>query len=282
MPLEMGFMSNILHLLFLGDVVGSPGRKAVVDFLPQIKKEKNLDFIVVNGENAAAGRGITPKIAIELMRAGATVVTTGDHVWDQKELADFLPDEPRILRPLNYEARTPGFGSVVLETSKGKVAIMQLQGRTFMQPPLQNPFHHGPKEAKRLRKEDGVKAIFCDFHAEATSEAIALTRSLDGLVSAVVGTHTHVQTADERIFPGGTAHLTDAGMCGPDDSVLGRDIASVIWRFENCMPTRLPIAKGPVRICGAFVDIDMETGSAVKIERLQHLVEEEVPSDTKL
>jgi len=266
-------MSEVLKLLFLGDVVGSPGRAAVIDFIPKVKEERELDFIVVNGENAAAGKGITPKIAIDIMRAGATVITTGDHVWDQRELTDFLADEPRVLRPLNYEARTPGSGSIVLETKKGKVGVMQLQGRTFMQPPLQNPFHHGPKEAKRMR-EDGVKAIFCDFHAEATSEKIAISHCLDGLVSAVVGTHTHVQTADERIFPGGTAHLTDAGMCGPDISVLGRDIESVVWRFENCMPTRFPIAKGPVRICGAFVDIDMDTGKAVKIERLSHLCEE--------
>ncbi len=267
-------MSTVLRLLFLGDVVGAPGRKAVIDFLPKIKEERELDFIVVNGENSAAGKGITPKIAIEFMRAGAAVVTTGDHVWDQRDLVDFMKDEPRVLRPLNYEARTPGSGSIVLETKKGKVGVMQLQGRTFMQPPLQNPFYHGPKEAKRMR-EEGVKAIFCDFHAEATSEKVAFSRCMDGLVSGVCGTHTHVQTADERIFPGGTAHLSDAGMCGPDDSVIGRDIDSVLWRFENSMPTRFPIAKGPVRLCGAIIDIDMETGKALKIERLSHLVEDE-------
>ena len=267
-------MSEVLKLLFLGDIVGSPGRKAVVDFLPKAKKEWGLDFIVVNGENSAAGKGITPKIAIELMRAGATVITTGDHVWDQRELTEFLKDEPRVLRPLNYEARTPGSGSIVLETPKGKVGVMQLQGRTFMQPPLQNPFYHGPKEAKRMR-EEGVKAIFCDFHAEATSEKIAFTRCMDGLASGVVGTHTHVQTADEQIFPGGTAHLTDGGMCGPDNSVLGRDITSVVWRFENSMPTRFPIAKGPVRLCGAIIEIDMETGKALKIERVSELIPEE-------
>lgn len=265
-------MSEILHLLFLGDIVGTPGREAVKDFLPLIKEERNLDFIVVNGENVAAGRGLLPKHAIELMRAGAQVITTGDHVWDQRELAEFLPDEPRILRPLNYEKNTPGYGSITLECEKGKVGVMQLQGRSFMQPPLQNPFHHGPKEARRLR-EEGVKAIFCDFHAETTSETIAFSRSMDGLVSAVVGTHTHVQTADERIFPGGTAHLTDAGMCGPDDSVLGREIDSVVWRFQNSMPTRFPIAKGNVRLCGVFIDIDMETGKTLKIERLSKLIE---------
>ena len=258
-------MAEILHLMFLGDIVGTPGREAVTDFIPKIKKERGLDFVVVNGENVAAGKGLMPKHAIELMRAGADVVTTGDHVWDQRELVEFLPDEPRVLRPLNYEKKTPGSGSIVLETPKGKMGVMQLQGRTFIQPPLQNPFYHGPKEAKRLRAE-GVKAIFCDFHAEATSEKIAFSRAMDGLVSGVVGTHTHVQTADEQIFPNGTAHLTDAGMCGPDNSVLGRDISSVIWRFENAMPTRFPIAKGPVRICGAFIDIDMETGKAVHIK----------------
>lgn len=268
-------MSTVLKLLFLGDVVGAPGRKAVIGFLPKVKKERELDFIVVNGENSAAGKGITPKIAIDLMRAGATVITTGDHVWDQRELAEFLVDEPRVLRPLNYETSTPGFGSIILETTKGKVGVMQLQGRTFMQPPLENPFLHGPAEAKRMREEEGVKAIFCDFHAEATSEKIAFSRCMDGLASAVVGTHTHVQTADERIFPGGTAHLSDAGMCGPEDSILGREISSVVWRFENTRPTRFPVAKGPVRLCGAFVDIDMETGKALKIERLSELIEEE-------
>ena len=267
-------MSDTLHLLFLGDIVGTPGRDAVINFLPKIKKERGLDFIVVNGENVAAGKGIHPKHAIDLMRAGANVITTGDHVWDQRDLAEFLPDEPRVLRPYNYEKSSPGSGSVILETPKGKVAVMQLQGRTFMQPAAQNPFHHGPKEAKRIREEEGVMAIFCDFHAEATSEKVAFSRAMDGIASAVVGTHTHIQTADERIFPGGTAHLADAGMCGPDNSVIGRDVESVLWRFLNCMPTRLPIAKGPVRLCGAFIDIDMKTGKALKIERLSHLIEE--------
>lgn len=265
-------MSQVLKLLFLGDIVGTPGRESVKHYLPQLKKERVIDFVVVNGENVAAGKGLLPKHAIELMRAGADVITTGDHVWDQRELSGFLPDEPRVLRPLNYEKNTPGYGSVVLETDKGKVGVMQLQGRTFMQPPLQNPFYHGPKEAKRLRQE-GVKAIFCDFHAEATSEKVAFSRCMDGLVSGVAGTHTHVQTADERILPGGTAHISDAGMCGPDDSVIGRDVASVVWRFENCMPTRFPIAKGPVRLCGVFMDIDMETGNALAIERFTHVLE---------
>jgi len=268
-------MADVLKLLFLGDIVGSPGRAAVKRFLEGAREEYELDFIVVNGENSAAGKGITPKIAVDLLNSGADVITTGDHVWDQRELAEFLPQEPRIIRPLNYEARTPGAGSVVVDTPKGKVGVMQLQGRTFMQPPLQNPFYHGPKEAKRLRSEEGVKAIFCDFHAEATSEKIGFSRCMDGLVSAVVGTHTHVQTADERIFPGGTAHLSDAGMCGPEDSILGRDISSVLWRFENCMPTRFPVAKGPVRLCGAFIDIDMDSGKALRIERLSHLMPED-------
>ncbi len=269
-------MSEILKLLFLGDIVGKPGREAVVNYLAEVRDE--FDVVVVNGENSAAGKGMTPKIARELFEAGAHVITMGDHVWDQRDLAPYMGEEPRILRPLNYEARTPGNGSVVIETPKGKFAAMQLQGRTFIQPPLQNPFYHGPKEAKRLRNEEGVLAIFCDFHAEATSEKIAFSRCLDGLVSAVVGTHTHVQTADERIFPGGTAHLSDAGMCGPDDSVLGREIESVVWRFENSMPTRFPVAKGPVRLCGACIDIDMETGKAVRIERLSHLCTEESSS----
>ena len=214
-------MSDSIRILFLGDVVGEPGRKAVHLLLPQIKKAENIDFTVVNGENSAAGRGITPKIAIDLLRAGATVITTGDHVWDQAEIVHYFPTEPRLLRPGNYPTGTPGAGTVVLDTDKGKVAIMQAQGRSFMQPPLENPFIWAETEAERLQTL-GIKVIFMDFHAETTSEKIAMGRMLDGKISCMCGTHTHVQTADDCILPNGTAYLTDAGMCGPDDSVLGR------------------------------------------------------------
>ena len=259
-----------LRILFLGDIVGEPGRSTVIEHLPAIKEREAIDFIVVNGENAAGGRGITPKIAIDLLRAGAAVITTGDHVWDQKEIIEHFPTEPRLLRPLNYPADTPGQGSVVLETEKGKVAVMQAQGRTFMQPPLDNPFTLAEAEADRLRAE-GVGPILMDFHAETTSEKIAMGRTLDGKVSAVIGTHTHVQTADERILPGGTGYLSDSGMCGPEDSVLGRNIESVVWRFKSNMPTRFPIAEGPVRLCGAIVDVEPESGKCLEIRRFSEL-----------
>jgi len=268
-----------LRILFLGDIVGEPGRRAVIDQLPTLRKDLRLDFIIVNGENAAGGRGITPRIAIDLLRAGAAVITTGDHVWDQPEIVDHLPTEPRLLRPINYPEGTPGQGSVVLDTPKGRVAVIQAQGRSFMQPPLENPFLAVEEEAARLRA-DGVTSIFVDFHAETTSEKIALAWALDGKVSAVVGTHTHVQTADERILPGGTGSLTDAGMCGPDDSVLGRAPDSVVWRFRTGMPTRFPIASGPVRLCGAVVDIDPRDGRCLAISRLNRLIPLPEPAES--
>ncbi len=266
-----------IRILFLGDVVGEPGRKAVFAQLPLLKQSEGLDFIIVNGENSAGGRGITPKICIDLLRAGAAVVTTGDHVWDQQEIVDYFPTEPRLLRPINYPEGTPGNGSVVLETAKGKVAVIQAQGRSFIQPPLENPYLAVDLEVDRLR-EEGVKVIVLDYHAETTSEKIAMGRMLDGKVSLVVGTHTHVQTADERIFPGGTGYLTDAGMCGPDESILGRSIESVVWRFRSGMPTRFPVAKGAVRLCGVIVDVDLETGNCQEIRRLSLLLPDAVES----
>ncbi|MDE0825417.1 MAG: TIGR00282 family metallophosphoesterase [Akkermansiaceae bacterium] len=265
--------ASVIRILFLGDIVGEPGRKAVMSRLPSLREEEGIDFVIVNGENSAGGRGITPKIAIDLLRAGAAVITTGDHVWDQRDIVDYFGTEPRLLRPINYPATAAGAGSVVLETAKGKVGVLNAQGRTFMNPPLDDPFSAVDTEVQKLRDE-GVRVMLVDFHAEATSEKIAFGRSLDGKVSAVFGTHTHVQTADERIFPGGTAYLTDAGMCGPDDSVLGREVDSVLWRFRHGMPTRFPIAKGAVRLCGAIVDVDVESGRAVALKRVSELAPE--------
>ncbi|NLT69139.1 MAG: TIGR00282 family metallophosphoesterase [Verrucomicrobiaceae bacterium] len=257
----------MLRILFLGDIVGEPGRKAVISRLPAIKAEEEIDFIIANGENAAGGRGITPKISIDLLRAGIAVITTGDHVWDQIEIMDFMEMEPRVLRPLNYPPGVPGGGSIVLDTAKGKVAVLNAQGRSFIQPPLENPFLALETEIAKLRAEEDVKVLFVDFHAETTSEKIALGRALDGTVSAVVGTHTHVQTADEQIFPGGTAFLCDAGMCGPLDSVLGRETDPVIARFRTSTPRRFPVAKGPVGLRGVIVDVDEESGKALAIRR---------------
>ncbi len=268
-----------IRILFLGDIVGEPGRKAVIENLASVRERHSIDFIIVNGENSAGGRGITPRISIDLLRAGAAVITTGDHVWDQQEIVDYFPTEPRLLRPINYPPGTPGNGSVVLETAKGKVAVVQAQGRSFIQPPLENPFLAMEEEAARLRAE-GVKVIVLDFHAETTSEKIAMGRLLDGKVSLVVGTHTHVQTADETVFPGGTGYLTDAGMCGPEESVLGRCIESVVWRFKSGMPTRFPIAKGPVKLCGVVIDADIATGRCVSIERFAEKIACDLPENT--
>ena len=256
-----------LRILFLGDVFGEPGRKAIADLLPGLKERLGADFIIINGENAAAGRGLSPTLCIGLLRAGATVVTLGDHCWDQHEISDFMATEPRLLRPINFPPGAPGQGSFVMETDKGKVAVVSAMGRTFMNPPIENPFLAMDAEVAKIRQETPV--IFVDFHAEATSEKIAMGRYLDGRVSAVIGTHTHVQTADETIFPGGTAYLTDAGMCGPIESVIGSQIQPVVERFTTCLPRRFTVAHGPVLLCGAVVDVAVATGRALKITRLQ-------------
>lgn len=262
-----------MRILFLGDIVGEPGRKAVIAKLPSLRKEYNLDFIIANGENSAAGRGITPKIAIDLLRAGIAVITSGDHIWDQRDIVSFLPNEPRLLRPINYPEGTPGNGSIVLETDKGKIAVFNAQGRTFMQPPLENPYTLLEKEIAKVRNA-GVSMIFVDFHAETTSEAIAMGWHLDGLASAVVGTHTHVQTADEKILPEGCAHISDVGMCGPDRSILGRKVEPIVWKLKTGLPARFDVAKGAVRLCGVIIELDEETGKAVSIARYNQLLEE--------
>lgn len=266
----------MLTILFLGDVVGEPGRSAVIANLARLKESHAVDFVVVNGENAAGGRGITPKITIDLLRAGASVVTTGDHIWDQKEIFSFIDTEPRLLRPVNYPPGAPGNGSIVLETAKGKVGVVNVQMRTFMQPILENPFPAVEAAVAALRKETPV--IFVDAHGETTSEKIAIGRFLDGKVSAVVGTHTHVQTADEQIFPGGTAFLCDAGMCGPANSILGRAVDPIVNRFISNLPALFPVAKGDVRLCGAVVTIDEATGRAQSISRLNELITQTSPA----
>ncbi|MBU3665218.1 MAG: TIGR00282 family metallophosphoesterase [Chthoniobacterales bacterium] len=260
----------MIRILFLGDVVGEPGRKALTKRLRGLQEELCADFTVVNGENAAGGRGISGKQCIELLKAGATVITTGDHVWDQKDLPAYIETEPRLLRPCNYPEGTPGSGSVVLETPKGPVGVINVRGLTYLNPPLDNPFHSAMAVVEKMRQS--TKVIFVDFHAETTSEKIALGRYLDGNVSAVVGTHTHVQTADEQIFPGGTAFLCDAGMCGAADSILGRTKESILRRFLTGMPTTLPVAGGAVQICGVQVDVDEASGRATAISRVQETV----------
>ncbi|MEN9468297.1 MAG: hypothetical protein RL630_30 [Verrucomicrobiota bacterium] len=262
----------MIRLLFLGDIVGEPGRTAAKKVVTAMLADNAVDFVVVNGENAAHGRGITPKIAIDLLRAGVAVITTGDHVWDQKETAPYLPTEPRVLRPVNYPPGAPGQGSIVLDTAKGPIAVMNVQCRTFMNQQLDNPFTCAMQEVERLRAETPV--IFVDVHGETTSEKTAMARHLDGKVSAVVGTHTHVQTADERILPGGTAFLCDAGMCGPLDSILGRKADAVVQKFLDALPSQFPIARGPVQVCGALIEIDPATGRAASIFRFRQVLDE--------
>ena len=255
-----------VKILFIGDVVGAPGRKAVAQLVPKLRAEQNLSLVIANGENSAGGAGITVATANELFHAGVDAITSGDHLWDQREVLSLLQNEPRFVRPGNYPAGTPGHGSTVLERKESPpVAILNLQGRVFMAD-LENPFAAAQVEVEQLRRRTHV--ILVDFHAEATSEKIALARMLDGKVSAVIGTHTHVQTADEQIFPGGTAFLCDAGFTGAHDSVLGREIEPVIKRFLTNMPQRFEVAKQRVLLQGAIIDIDETSGRAREIRRV--------------
>ena len=254
-----------MRFIFIGDVVGEPGRLALYRAIPELRAEYTPALIVVNGENAAGGRGITPRLCNEFFDNGVDVITLGDHVWDQQDLVGWIDCEPRVLRPHNLQPDTPGKGSITIDTPQGKAAVLNLRGRTFMAPGPENPFTTGMEEAQRLRAE-GAQAVLVDMHAETTSEKIAMAHHLDGLVSAVLGTHTHVQTADARILPGGTAALTDVGMCGPRDGIIGREPAGVLYGCTRSMPCKLPVAGWPVRVSGAIVDIDPATGKAVSIQ----------------
>lgn len=255
-----------MKILFVGDIVGEPGRKAVKQLVPKLKRQYEVNLVIANGENSAGGAGITVNTAMEIYAAGVDVITTGDHLWDQKEVTALLQNEPRFLRPFNYPRGTIGQGSLIWQVaSMPPVAVLNLQGRTFM-PALENPFSCAQTEVERLREITPI--IFVDLHAEATSEKIALARMLDGKVSALIGTHTHVQTADEQIFPGGTAYLSDAGFTGPQASVLGREIEPVIKRFLTNTPQKFGIASENVALKGVVVEIDDNSGRALKIERV--------------
>lgn len=256
-----------MKFIFLGDIVGEIGRDVVKKAIPALKEKYAPDFIIVNGENAAGGRGITPKIAIELMRAGIDVITLGDHTWDNRDIFPFFSQEPRLIRPLNYPPGTYGKGSVVVSGNGKKIGVINAQGRTFIDNGVENPFLCIDQEIDLVRQE--TPCIFVDFHAEATSEKIAFGRFLDGRVTAVVGTHTHVQTGDEQIFPGGTAYLTDAGFCGPHESVIGREIPNVIAHYRTLLPNRFHIAKTGLQADGCCITCDETTGKATAIERIQ-------------
>lgn len=255
-----------MKILFIGDIVGEPGRRAVKELLSRLRRQLETDLIIANGENAAGGSGITPATAQEIFAAGVDIMTSGDHLWDQKEVIGLLQNESRFVRPLNYPQGTPGQGSVIYQANnQPPVGIINLQGRTFM-PPLENPFTTIRAEVERMRQKTNI--IFVDFHAEATSEKAAIGRMLDGQVSAVVGTHTHVQTADEQIFPGGTAFLSDAGFTGPHESIIGREIEPVVKKFLTLQPQRFAVAEKNIKLQGVVVDINSHTGKAESIQRV--------------
>ena len=255
----------------IGDIVGRPGRTIVRQLLPQIIKDYEIDFVIANGENAAGGNGITQKTAQELFISGIDFITTGNHVWDNKDVFNIINEEPRLIRPANYPAETPGKGyQTVLIKNYLPVTIINLAGRTFM-PTLDCPFKTVEKILAKV--ENDSKIIVVDFHAEATSEKIAMGWYLDGRVTLVAGTHTHVQTADEKILTNGTAYITDVGMTGPINSVLGIEKEKVINKFVAQMPVRFEVAKGPAELNGILVDINELTGKALAIERIRESME---------
>jgi 2',3'-cyclic-nucleotide 2'-phosphodiesterase len=255
-----------MQILFIGDIFGKPGREIARRAIPAIVEQRGIDFVIANVENSAAGFGVTGDIADVILSYGVDAMTTGNHVWDKKEVLDYLPREPRLLRPANYPAGVPGRGSFVGRTRSGEpVGVVNLMGRIFMTP-LDDPFAVALKEVEALRAR--TRVIIVDFHAEATSEKIAMGWHLDGRVTAVLGTHTHVQTADERILPKGTACLTDTGMTGPHDSIIGVTVDAALGRFLTGLPAKFEAAGGAGRLNAVVVTADPKTGRATAIERL--------------
>jgi len=256
-----------MKLLFIGDIVARPGRDLLRRHLKALTAFHAIDFVIANGENAAGGNGITRDNANEIFGAGVDVITTGNHVWDKREALEFIGAEPRLIRPANYPEGTPGHGShVALSRSGLRVGVVNVMGRVFL-PSLDDPFRAATREIARV-KAHGAKVVFVDVHAETTSEKVALGWYLDGQVAAVVGTHTHVQTADERVLPGGTACLTDVGMTGPHDGVIGMDKTAVIARFVTGLPGRFEPATGDARLHGVIITAEPASGRATAIERV--------------
>lgn len=262
-----------MRILFIGDVMGEPGRQALHNVLPELKAEHSPSLTIINAENAAGGFGLTPQVAQELFALGADVLTSGNHIWDKKQIFDLLDQDPRLLRPANYPAGAPGRGWGVYETPLNgpKIGVLNLEGRVYMHN-LENPFTQGREILADLRRETPL--IIVDFHAEITSEKRALGWYLDGLATAVIGTHTHVQTADEEILPNGTAYLTDAGMTGGRDSVIGVRKEDAIHRFVHQTPSRFTPASGRLWLNGVLIEADPATGRAVRIERIQKKAEQ--------
>jgi len=248
-----------LRILFIGDIVGKPGREAITKLLKPLKEEFEIDLIIANGENAAGGKGLTKEIAYELYDLGIQFITMGNHVWDQREIMGYIDKESRLIRPANYPTGAPGKGFGFVRVNGLKVGVLNLSGRTFL-PPLDDPFSCASRYINQMLEE--TKLIIVDFHAEATSEKVALGWFLDGRVSAVIGTHTHIQTNDARVLPQGTAYITDVGMTGPRDSVLGMKKEVIINRFITQLPAKFEVANGPVQLNGVVIDLDDQTGKA--------------------
>jgi metallophosphoesterase (TIGR00282 family) len=267
-----------VNILFIADIFGSPGRRAVRDLVPEIVTSMGIDFVVANVENAASGFGVTREIIRELKELGIEAMTSGNHIWDRKEALPLLDEEPLLLRPHNYPPGVPGRGAHVFTTRDGvKVGILNLMGRVFMRE-LECPFRTADREVAALREQASI--ILVDFHAEATAEKIALAYYLDGRVSAVLGTHTHVQTADERILAGGTGFLTDAGMTGPHDSIIGVRKEQAIQKFLNLLPTRFEPATGDTKLQGVHLDVDEATGQCRHIARVSIALQAGQPVST--
>jgi hypothetical protein len=261
-----------VRILFIGDIVGRPGRDLVRQGLPGLVDYHNIDFVIANAENAAAGFGITREIGDQLLEWGVDVMTSGNHIWDKREALDYIGAEPRLLRPANYPAGVPGNGSYLARTRDNRpVGVVNAMGRVFMLN-IDNPFDVVKREIERLRER--TRIVFVDFHAEATSEKVAMGWHLDGLATAVIGTHTHVQTADERVLPKGTAYLTDVGMTGPHDSIIGVEIEAALGRFLTALPSKFDTATGNPRLNAVIVEADDQSGHAIDIERLSYSADE--------
>lgn len=257
-----------MKILLIGDIVGKPGRRAVSEIVPKLRQEEGVAFVVANAENAAGGSGIIPEVADELLKSGVDCLTSGDHIWKKNQIYERLKIDTRILRPANFPETTPGTGSTLITAANGcKVGVINITGRVFMSYHFDCPFKTVDREIAKL--SPSTKIILVDIHAEATSEKIAIGWYLQGRVSAVFGTHTHVQTADERILPLGTAYITDLGMAGPYDSVLGRKYDQIINRFLTQMPARFELAEDNIQLHGAIIDVDADTGKSLSIKRVQ-------------
>ncbi|MCL4424222.1 MAG: TIGR00282 family metallophosphoesterase [Firmicutes bacterium] len=256
-----------MRILAIGDIVGKPGRQITAQILPSLLREEGIDFVLANGENAAGGTGITREVADDLFSLGIDVLTMGNHVWDKKEIFEFIGEEKRLVRPLNYPPGAPGRGSVILRgPGFTNIAVVNAAGRVFNPVNLDCPFRTLEKEVEALRQQTPL--VLVDFHAEATSEKMALAWYLDGKVTALLGTHTHVQTSDERVLPGGTAFITDVGMTGPYNSVIGVGKKEVIERFLTQLPARFDVAKGPSQFSAVLLDVDETTGRSRGITRI--------------